>query len=157
VVQNPGKCVRLTASSMKEEFKRLGSVMTGLLRYTQALMAQMTQAVVCNRHHTIPQQFCRYLLYSLDRVQEPRLAMTHDMVATVLGVRRESVTQVARKLQNDGLIQYSRGHITVLDREGIEDRACECYSVVRNAFGRLFPPFSKDHEHPQSSGFIPLP
>jgi CRP-like cAMP-binding protein len=139
VVQSSGKCMRLNARSMEEEFNRMGHLMSGLLRYTQALMTQLTQTAVCNRHHSVDQQFCRLLLQSLDRVNGPELTMTHEVVGTILGVRRESVSMVANQLRSDGLIDYSRGRITVINRRAIEARACECYSVVHKEYRRLVP------------------
>jgi hypothetical protein len=110
-----------------------------LLRYTLALITQMAQTAVCNRHHSLDQQLCRWLLLSLDRLQEPELAMTQELIANMLGVRREGVTEAAGALQRDGLISYRRGHITVLDRAGLERRTCECYAVVRKEYDRLLP------------------
>jgi CRP-like cAMP-binding protein len=110
-----------------------------LLRYTQALLTQMAQTAVCNRHHSLDQQLCRWLLLSLDRLQSNELVMTQELIANMLGVRREGVTEAARKLQDAGLMQYSRGHIKVLDRPGIEARACECYAVVKRESDRLLP------------------
>jgi CRP-like cAMP-binding protein len=110
-----------------------------LLRYTQALLTQMAQTAVCNRHHTLDQQLCRWLLLSLDRLPSDELVMTQELIANMLGVRREGVTEAAGNLQKSGLIKYSRGHITVLDRAGLEERVCECYAVVRREFERLLP------------------
>jgi CRP-like cAMP-binding protein len=110
-----------------------------LLRYTQALITQMSQTAVCNRHHTLDQQFCRWLLLSLDRLPSNELVMTQELIANMLGVRREGVTEAALKVQKAGLIQYSRGHITVLDRPGLERRTCECYQVVKTEYDRLLP------------------
>jgi CRP-like cAMP-binding protein len=141
VVLSAGKCLRVDTQSLKEEVNRMGPVMNVLLRYTQALMTQLAQTAVCNRHHSINQQFCRWLLLSLDRVNGSTLKMTHDQFSDLLGVRREGITMAASKLQSDGLIKYARGHITVLDREGIEDLACECYSVVNKEYDRLVPKF----------------
>jgi CRP-like cAMP-binding protein len=124
---------------MKEEFDRAGPVLYLLLRYTQALITQMAQTAVCNRHHTLDQQLCRWLLLSLDRLQGNQLVMTQELIANMLGVRREGVTAGALKLQRAGLISYVRGHITVLDRPGLEKRSCECYSVVKKEYGRLLP------------------
>jgi CRP-like cAMP-binding protein len=137
VVQSEGWCYRLDARRIKAEFMRGGPVMMLLLRYTQALITQMTQTAVCNRHHRIEQQLCRWLLLSLDRLDSPSLHMTQDLIANMLGVRREGVTEAAGKLQRDGLIRYSRGQITVLDRAGLELRVCECYAVVQQEFDRL--------------------
>jgi CRP-like cAMP-binding protein len=141
-VQSAGKCIRINARSMKEEFNRIDSVRDVLLRYTLALITQTTQTAVCNRHHSVYQQFCRFLLQSLDRVNGSKLTITHDLVGVILGVRRESVTKAARELQNDGLIKYARGHVTVLDREAVEACACECYSVVSKEYVRLLPKFT---------------
>ena len=124
---------------MKDEFQRAGPVMHVLLRYTQALITQMAQKAVCNRHHSLDQQLCRWLLLSLDRIQSNELAMTQDLIANMLGVRREGVTVAALSLQSAGLIRYARGHITVLNRDGIEKRACECYAVVKKEYDRLLP------------------
>jgi CRP-like cAMP-binding protein len=124
---------------MKEEFNRAGPVLHLLLRYTQALITQMSQTAVCNRHHSLDQQLCRWLLLSLDRLQGDELVMTQELIANMLGVRREGVTESAFKLQQAGLIRYARGHITVLDRAGLEKRSCECYAVVKNEYNRLLP------------------
>jgi CRP-like cAMP-binding protein len=124
---------------LRNEFERSAPVLHLLLRYTQALITQMAQTAVCNRHHSLDQQLCRWLLLSLDRLQEPQLAMTQELIANMLGVRREGVTEAAGALQRDGLISYRRGHITVLDRAGLERRTCECYAVVRKEYDRLLP------------------
>jgi CRP-like cAMP-binding protein len=137
VVQSAGRGYRLKAQLMKAEFRRGGPLMSLLLRYTQALITQMTQTAVCNRHHSIEQQLCRWLLLSMDRLTGDSLTMTQDLIANMLGVRREGVTEAAGKLQRAGLISYSRGHITVLDRPGLERHVCECYEVVRREFHRL--------------------
>lgn len=137
VVQSAGFGLRLRAQAMRTEFERSSEVMQLLLRYTQALMAQMGQTAVCNRHHSIDQQLCRCLLSNLDRLGSNRIVMTHELIAGTLGVRRESVTETALKLQAAGLINYARGHITVLDRSGMERRACECYRVVKGEYDRL--------------------
>jgi CRP-like cAMP-binding protein len=137
VVQSAGWGYKLKAHLMKSEFKRGGPLMNLLLRYTQALITQMTQTAVCNRHHSIEQQLCRWLLLSLDRLSSDSLTMTQDLIANMLGVRREGVTEAAGKLQRAGYIRYSRGHITVLDRPGLEKRVCECYEVVKLEFDRL--------------------
>jgi CRP-like cAMP-binding protein len=137
VIQSAGWGYRLKAHLMKTEFKRGGPVMHLFLRYTQALITQMTQTAVCNRHHSIEKQLCRWLLMSLDRLSSDSLTMTQDLIANMLGVRREGVTEAAGKLQRSGLIRYSRGHITVLDRPGLETRVCECYEVVKVEFDRL--------------------
>ena len=139
VVQSAGNGYRLNAQTMKEEFNRAGPVLHLLLRYTQALITQMAQTAVCNRHHTLDQQLCRWLLLSLDRLQGNDLQMTQELIANMLGVRREGVTEAALKLQKVGLIRYARGHITVLDRAGLEQRTCECYAVVKNEYDRLLP------------------
>lgn len=137
LVQSAGWGYKLKAHFMKTEFKRNGPLMALLLRYTQALITQMTQTAVCNRHHSIEQQLCRWLLLSLDRLSSDSLTMTQDLIANMLGVRREGVTEAAGKLQRAGYIRYSRGHITVLDRPGLELRVCECYAVVKLEFDRL--------------------
>jgi len=124
---------------LMEEFNRAGPVMHLLLRYTQALVTQMAQTAVCNRHHSLDQQLCRWLMLSLDRLQSNELVMTQELIANMLGVRREGVTEAAGNLQRDGLIQYQRGHIKVLDRTGVEQRACECYAVVKKEYERLLP------------------
>jgi len=139
VVQSAGNGFRLNAALLKKEFERGGSLQYLLLRYTQALIAQMTQTAVCNRHHSVDQQLCRWLLLSLDRLPSNELAMTQELIANMLGVRREGVTEAAGKLQAAGLIRYSRGHITVLDRPKLEKRVCECYAVVKKEMDRLFP------------------
>jgi len=139
VVQSAGHGFRLRARIMKEEFNRAGPVLHLLLRYTQALITQMSQTAVCNRHHTLDQQLCRWLLLSLDRLQGNDLVMTQELIANMLGVRREGVTEAAGSLQDAGLIRYVRGHITVLDRPGLEQRTCECYAVVKKECDRLLP------------------
>ena len=139
VVQSAGQGFRLKAKTMKDEFDRGGPVLHLLLRYTQALITQMAQTAVCNRHHSLDQQLCRWLLLSLDRLEGAELVMTQELIANMLGVRREGVTEGASKLQNAGLITYSRGHITVLDRPGLEQRTCECYLVVKKEYSRLLP------------------
>jgi CRP-like cAMP-binding protein len=139
VVQSAGRGYRLSSRAIKESFNRNGAVMHLMLRYTQALITQMTQTAVCNRHHTLDKQLCRWLLLSLDRLQGNELAMTQELIANMLGVRREGVTEAALKLQAAGLIQYARGHITVLDRPGLERRTCECYAVVKKEYDRLLP------------------
>ncbi len=139
VVQSAGQGYRLDAQAVKEEFNRAGPVLHLLLRYTQALITQMAQTAVCNRHHSLDQQLCRWLLLSLDRLQGSELAMTQELIANMLGVRREGVTEAALKLQKVGLIRYARGHITVLDREALERRTCECYAVVKKEYDRLLP------------------
>jgi CRP-like cAMP-binding protein len=139
VVQSAGEAYRLNGQLLKEEFNRAGAFQHLLLRYTLAMLAQMAQTAVCNRHHTIDQQLCRWLLLSLDRLPTTQLLMTQELIANMLGVRREGVTEAAGKLQDAGLIQYNRGHITILDRAGLEERVCECYEVVRKEFLRLLP------------------
>jgi len=139
VVQSAGHAYRLQAGLLKEEFNRAGPLLHLLLRYTQALLTQMGQTAVCNRHHSIDQQLCRWLLMSLDRLSSSELVMTQDLIANMLGVRREGVTEAAGKLQGAGLIRYRRGHISVTNRAGLEARACECYAVVKNEFDRLLP------------------
>jgi CRP-like cAMP-binding protein len=139
VVQSGGHGFRLKAEALEEEFDRAGPVLHLLLRYTQALITQMSQTAVCNRHHSLDQQLCRWLLLSLDRLQGDDLVMTQELIANMLGVRREGVTEGAGKLQHAGLIRYVRGHITVLDRAGLEKRTCECYAVVKREYDRLLP------------------
>ncbi len=137
IVQSAGCAYRLRSQFLKEEFNRGGPFMRLLLRYTQALITQMAQTAVCNRHHTVDQQLCRWLLMSLDRLSAPELTMTQELMANMLGVRREGVTEAAGKLQKAGLIRYNRGRITVLDRAGLEEQVCECYRVVKQEFDRL--------------------
>ncbi len=139
LVQSAGEAYRLRADLLKEEFNRFGPLTHLLLRYTQALITQMAQTAVCNRHHSVDQQLCRWLLLSLDRLASSQLTMTQELIANMLGVRREGVTEAAGKLQALGLIHYSRGRIAVLDRPGLEARACECYRVVKREFDRLLP------------------
>jgi CRP-like cAMP-binding protein len=139
VVQSAGSGLRLSSQQMMLEFNRAGPVLHLLLRYTQALISQMTQTAVCNRHHSLDQQLCRWLLLSLDRLQGNELVMTQELIANMLGVRREGVTEAAGNLQQQGLIQYRRGKITVLDRAGLELRTCECYAVVKQEYDRLLP------------------
>ena len=139
VVQSAGHGFRLKARAIKDEFNRAGPVMHLMLRYTQALITQMAQTAVCNRHHSLDQQLCRWLLLSLDRLNGTELAMTQELIANMLGVRREGVTEGALKLQKAGLIRYARGHISVLDRPGLEARSCECYAVVKKEYDRLLP------------------
>ena len=138
VVQSAGGGVRLKAETIKEEFNR-APVLHLMLRYTQALITQMAQTAVCNRHHSLDQQLCRWLLLSLDRLKGRELVMTQELISNMLGVRREGVTEAALKLQKAGLISYSRGHISVLDRPGLERRTCECYAVVKKEYDRLLP------------------
>uniref|UniRef100_E6PKB6 HTH crp-type domain-containing protein n=1 Tax=mine drainage metagenome TaxID=410659 RepID=E6PKB6_9ZZZZ len=139
VVQSAGEGYRLRASGMQTEFNRGGPVLHLLLRYTQALITQMSQTAVCNRHHSLDQQLCRWLLLSLDRLQGNSLVMTQELISNMLGVRREGVTEAALKLQRAGLIEYARGHIKVLNRPGLEQRSCECYAVVKTEYDRLLP------------------
>lgn len=139
VVQSEGKSYRLPAAVLQQEFNRSGEFQHLLLRYTMALLTQMAQTAVCNRHHTVDQQLCRWLLLSLDRLPSNVLSMTQELIANMLGVRREGVTEAAGKLQNAGLIEYKRGRITVIDRAGLEQRVCECYQVVKDEFERLLP------------------
>ena len=138
VVQSAGQGLRLPAQVIKDEFNR-APVLHLLLRYTQALITQMCQTAVCNRHHSLDQQLCRWLLLSLDRLDGTALVMTQELIANMLGVRREGVTEAAVKLQKSGLIHYARGHIQVIDRPGLERRSCECYAVVKNEYDRLLP------------------
>jgi CRP-like cAMP-binding protein len=139
VVQSAGHAYRIPGQFLKEEFFRAGPMQRLLLRYTQALITQMAQTAVCNRHHSVEQQLCRWLLMSLDRLASNELRMTQELIANMLGVRREGVTESAGKLQKLGLIEYSRGHIVVTDRPGLEVHACECYGVVKKEFDRLLP------------------
>lgn len=144
VVQSAGHGYRLKAALIQQEFNRAGPVLRVLLRYTQALITQMAQTAVCNRHHTVEQQLCRWLLLSLDRLPSDSLTMTQELIANMLGVRREGVTEAAGNLQQAGLIRYSRGHITVLDRPGLEKAVCECYAVVKREFDRLLSDIPRD-------------
>ena len=138
VVQSAGRGFRLASEVIKDEFNRV-PVLHLLLRYTQALITQMAQTAVCNRHHSLDQQLCRWLLLSLDRLEGNELVMTQELIANMLGVRREGVTEAALKLQGAGLIRYARGRITVLDRDALEQRSCECYAVVKREYDRLLP------------------
>jgi CRP-like cAMP-binding protein len=140
IVQSGGSAYRLSGRRLKQEFERQGETMHILLRYTQALITQMAQTAVCNRHHTVDQQLARWLLLSLDRLPDNKLTMTQELIADMLGVRREGVTDAAGKLQKLGVITYSRGVITVLDRQRLEHLSCECYSVVKKETDRLLPP-----------------
>lgn len=137
VIQTAGHAYRLETSRLLQEFERAGLMQRLLLRYTQALMTQMMQTAACNRHHSVAQQLCRWLLLTLDRLPSNELVITHELVASMLGVRREGVTEAAGKLQSAGFIRYRRGHITVLDRAGLESRVCECYAVVKKEINRL--------------------
>jgi len=139
VVQSAGQGYRLRAQSVRSEIDRAGPVLRMLLRYTQAVIAQVAQTAVCNRHHTIDQQLARRLLLGLDRSTSDDLVMTQELVASLLGVRREGVTAAAHKLQQAGVIRYSRGHIAVLDRQRLEQRTCECYGVAKKEYDRLLP------------------
>ena len=139
VVQSAGTGLRMPAAAIKQEFEKSGPVMHLLMRYMQALITQMSQTAVCNRHHSLAQQLCRWLLLSLDRLPGNELVMTQELIANMLGVRREGVTEAAFKLQEAGLIRYARGRITVLDRHGLEERSCECYAVVKKEYDRLLP------------------
>jgi CRP-like cAMP-binding protein len=139
IVQSAGQGYRLRAQLIKEVFNHSGPVMHLLLRYTQALITQMAQTAACNRHHSLDQQLCRWLLLSLDRLGSLELNMTQELIANMLGVRREGVTEAALNLQRLGLIRYARGHIRVLDRAGLEARTCECYAVVKKEYDRLLP------------------
>jgi CRP-like cAMP-binding protein len=147
VVQTGGRGYRLPVRILMEEFNRAGPVMRLLLRYTQALLTHMSQTAVCNRHHTVEQQLCRWLLLTLDRLATNELTMTQELISNMLGVRREGVTEAAGRLQGYGYISYRRGHITVLDRAGLERNACECYEVVKKEFARLL----SDVRHRQSA------
>ena len=139
VVQSAGQAYRIKAEIVQDEFSRHGPILHLLLRYTQALITQMSQTAVCNRHHSLDQQLCRWLLLSLDRLQNDQLVMTQELIANMLGVRREGVTEAAVKLQKAGVIRYARGRITVLDRAGLEKLTCECYAVVKQEYDRLLP------------------
>lgn len=143
LVQSAGHAYRMPGQRLKDEFNRHADLMLLLLRYTQALITQMAQTAVCNRHHSIDQQLCRWLLLSLDRLPDNRLSMTQELIANMLGVRREGVTEAAGRLQKQGVIEYSRGHITVLDRPKLEALCCECYDVVKRETDRLLPYLSK--------------
>ena len=159
VVQSAGYGYRLKAQLLKDEFNRAGPVLHLLLRYTQALITQMTQTAVCNRHHTVEQQLCRWLLLSIDRLPTDSLTMTQELIANMLGVRREGVTEAAGHLQHAGLISYSRGHISVLDRPGLEQAVCECYAVVKLEFDRLLsdiPYGDPEHVLGESDGDVEL-
>jgi CRP-like cAMP-binding protein len=139
VVQSAGRGFRMKAEIIKEEFGQSSAVLHLFLRYTQALITQMAQTAVCNRHHTLNQQLCRWLLLSLDRIEGHELVMTQGLIANMLGVGRKGVTEAALKLQRDGLIRYQRGRITILDRRALEHRCCECYAVVKKEYDRLLP------------------
>jgi CRP-like cAMP-binding protein len=152
VVQSAGQGFRMPGQVLKEEFGRSGAVLQLLLRYTQALITQMAQTAVCNRHHALDQQLCRWLLLSLDRLPSNELVMTQELIANMLGVRREGVTEAAANLQRAGLIRYRRGHITVLDRPGLEQRTCECYAVVQKEYQRLLPSTEQDTRGAERAG-----
>jgi CRP-like cAMP-binding protein len=152
VVANAGWAYRLQTERLKEEFSRNGDVMRLLLRYTQALLTQMSQTAACNRHHSVEQQLCRWLLLSLDRAESNTLDMTHELIAQMLGVRREGVTEAAGKLQTLGVIQYHRGHMTVIDRPHLELLCCECYGVVAREYDRLL-----DTHRPATPHMVPTP
>ena len=137
VVKTAGHSYRLERGLLLQEFNRAGLMQRLLLRYTQALITQMTQTAVCNRHHSVEQQLCRWLLSTIDRVPSGELVMTQELVASMLGVRREGITEAAGALQQSGFIRYRRGHIAVIDRSGLETRSCECYAVVKKEIGRL--------------------
>ena len=147
VVQSAGQGYRLRGEVLRKGFESGGALQHLLLRYTQALITQMTQTAVCNRHHSVDQQLCRWLLLSLDRLSGNELVMTQELIANMLGVRREGVTEAAGKLQDEGMIRYSRGHITVLDREKLEARVCECYAVVKREYDRLLQASPSDRKH----------
>jgi CRP-like cAMP-binding protein len=140
IVQSAGHAYRLVGQQLKDEFHRSGQMQLLLLRYTQALITQMAQTAVCNRHHSVDQQLCRWLLLSLDRLSSNQLTMTQELIANMLGVRREGVTEAAGKLHKLGVIRYARGQITVLDRPRLEQLCCECYAVVKTESDRLLPP-----------------
>ncbi len=146
LVQTGGHGYRIKAHIVMEEFNRNGSVMRLLLRYTQAMITHISQTAVCNRHHSVEQQLCRWLLLTLDRMPTNELTMTQELIANMLGVRREGVTEAAGRLQSNGFIRYRRGHITVLDRTGLERSVCECYSVVKKEFARLMSDVRQRHE-----------
>jgi len=139
VVQAAGQGFRMTSSVLMQEFHRGGPVLHLLLRYTQALITQMAQTAVCNRHHALDQQLCRWMLLTLDRLDSNQVVMTHELLSTILGVRRAGISEAAGRLQHDGLIRYERGRITVLDRAGLQARSCECYAVVKAEYDRLQP------------------
>ena len=147
MVQSGGMAYRLTGKQFKTEINRHGEMLHLMLRYTQALITQMAQTAVCNRHHTIDQQLCRWLLLSLDRLPDNHLVMTQELIANMLGVRREGVTDAAGKLERQGVIKYHRGHITVLDRPKLEQLSCECYAVVKEETDRLLPHFQENIKH----------
>src|SRR5204863_914865 len=139
IVQSAGYAYQLLGQRLKDEFNRHSEMLLLMLRYTQSLITQMAQTAACNRHHAVDQQLCRWLLLSLDRLHGDELVMTQELIANMLGVRREGVTEAAGKLQAEGLIEYSRGRIKVLDRPRLESRVCECYAVVKKEYDRLLP------------------
>jgi len=149
LVQSAGQAFQLKGEALVREFDRHGELQQVLLRYTQALITQMSQTAVCNRHHSVDQQLCRWLLLSLDRLATNELSMTQELIANMLGVRREGVTEAAGKLQARGLIRYSRGRITVLDRPGLEAQVCECYAVVKREYDRLLPDMKTKGSKPE--------
>ncbi len=155
VVQTGGQGYKLKARLMLEEFNRAGLMQRLMLRYTQALITQMSQTAACNRHHSLVQQLCRWLLLTLDRMPTNELIMTQELVASMLGVRREGVTEAAGKLQQGGVISYRRGHITVIDRDGLESQVCECYGVVKKEFARLLPDVLQRQDIPLQSAIAP--
>jgi CRP-like cAMP-binding protein len=152
VVQSAGHGYRLKAGLLQEEFNRCGQIQPLLLRYTQALAVQIGQTASCNRHHTVEQQLCRWLLSTIDRLPSSEVVMTHELVAGILGVRRESITAAAGKLQRAGVLRYRRGHITVVERAGLEEAACECYSVVKQEYRRLLLSDPRRHRRPTADG-----
>ena len=152
VVQSAGHGYRIKAAALKTKFEAGGALQYLLLRFTQALITQMTQTAVCNRHHAVDQQLCRWLLLSLDRLPANDLVMTQELIANMLGVRREGVTEAAGRLQAAGLIAYSRGRISVLDRPKLEARVCECYAVVKREYDRLLPPAILESAWPATAG-----
>jgi CRP-like cAMP-binding protein len=153
VVQAAGHGYRLESRLLKQEFNRAGAMQSLLLRYTQALITQMFQTAACNRHHSVEQQLCRWLLLTLDRLPSRELVMTQELVASMLGVRREGITEAAGKLQLDGIVRYRRGHLSVLERSGLESRVCECYAVVKKELARLL----SDVRHRQGISVLPKP
>lgn len=151
IVQSAGSGYQLAGQKLKDEFNRHGDLHQLLLRYTQSLMTQMAQTAVCNRHHSIEQQLCRWLLLSLDRLSDNNLTMTQELIANMLGVRREGVTEAAGKLQRQGIIEYHRGHVSVLDRPRLEKMCCECYEVVKKETDRLLHYLPPSSESPKTS------
>ncbi|MBI5923912.1 MAG: Crp/Fnr family transcriptional regulator [Betaproteobacteria bacterium] len=157
-VQSAGHAYRLQKQVLEEEFNRSGELQHLLLRYTQALLTQMAQTAVCNRHHSLDQQFCRWLLQSLDRLPTVKMFMTQELISNALGVRREGITEAAGNLHRAGLIEYRRGHITILDRAELEKRVCECYAVAKKEFNRLLPGVTPRTSHPlKDADLIPNP